>query len=453
MGMVLKTAWALFLGVALLMLGNGLQSSLLGVRAGIEGFADAETGLIMAGFYTGFLAGSLLVPDLVRRVGHVRVFAALASLSSAAILLHAILGDPFAWTIVRFASGFCFAGLFVVAESWLNDRATNDTRGQILAFYMVVTTGMMAAGQFLLNSFDPAGFELFVMVSVLISISLVPMLLSAAAAPAFDAPAPLKFAKLIRVSQSGVVGTFFTGISHAAIVAMGAVYATRIGLGVAEIALFMAVLLSGAVIFQLPMGRLSDRMDRRLVILGLALAAGGASLALPWDDGAPLWRALVAAALLGGAAMPIYSICVAYTNDYLDPSEMVGASSALYMVYGVGAILGPLAAGAAMSLAGAFGYVAFLAAAHGALAVFVLVRINIRDSLPVEDQTAYAPVPFDGSQLAVRLNPEAEYDEEAGEPVEGGPLFEYAPEEPAEPAAAEPRDEGEKAGEAGRIGA
>ncbi len=214
-------SWALFLGIAMIMLGNGLQGSLLGLRATVEGFATATTGFVMSAYYVGFLLGSSLTPKLVKRVGHIRVFTALASMASAAVLLHAVFTTPAAWTAMRIVTGFSYAGLYVVAESWLNDRATNETRGQLLSVYMVIMVGGMGSGQLLLNVADPAGFELFILVSVLVSAALVPIALTAFAAPDFAAPSHVGVKQLYEISPLGVFGAFGTGIAHGAAFGMG----------------------------------------------------------------------------------------------------------------------------------------------------------------------------------------------------------------------------------------
>jgi MFS family permease len=206
MMVAVRSCWALLLGIALMMLGNGLQGSLLGIRASLEGFPTTATGILMSGYFAGFLAGSVLAPKLVARVGHVRVFAALASLASTAILVHVVWVNPVTWTVIRLVSGFCYAGLYVVCESWLNDQATNETRGQLLSIYMVVMLGGAAGGQGLLNLADPSGVNLFILVSVLVSLSLIPMLLSTGQMPPFDAPRPVGIRQLYHVSPTGVVG-------------------------------------------------------------------------------------------------------------------------------------------------------------------------------------------------------------------------------------------------------
>ncbi|MBK1670652.1 hypothetical protein CKO28_21765 [Rhodovibrio sodomensis] len=278
----IRSSWPLFLGVALMMLGNGLQTSLLGVRAGLESFATSATGVIMSMYFVGFLAGSLLVPRMIGTVGHVRVFAALASIASTATLIHTIFVEPATWAVMRSVTGFAFAGLFIVAESWLNDRATNQTRGSLLAVYMVVLMGGTAGGQLLLNLDDPTRFQLFALVSVLISLSLVPLLLSATPAPAIRMPEKVGLLQLYRASPLGVVGCFGTGVAHGAALGMGAVYAGAAGFSVAEISAFMGAVYLGGMLAQGPIGVLSDRFDRRLVLTVTTLAASGAAIAAGW---------------------------------------------------------------------------------------------------------------------------------------------------------------------------
>ncbi|MDX1541975.1 MAG: MFS transporter, partial [Geminicoccaceae bacterium] len=338
----LATSWALLLGMALLMLGNGLQGTLLGVRANLEGFSTTITGILMSGYFAGFLIGSVLAPRLVQRVGHARTFAALASLASTAILAHSVFVEPITWVLMRLVSGFCYAGLYVVAESWLNEQATNETRGQLLSIYMVVSLGGMGLGQILLNAADPAGSELFILVSVLVSLALLPMLLSVIPGPPIEVGGRRAgIRELLRASPTGVIGMFMTLTAQGAFTGMGAVYAGRAGLDVREISFFMGVMVLGGVLLQWPIGRLSDRFDRRRVMtcvtLLAGLLAGSATLVEP---SSPLMLVLVG--LYGGMAMPMYSLCIAYTNDYLNHDQMVEASGTLVLVAGLGASLGPV---------------------------------------------------------------------------------------------------------------
>ena len=405
-----SAVWALLLGIALIMLGNGLQGTLLGLRATLEGFPTAVTGLVMTGYFAGFLLGSTITPKIVGRVGHIRVFAALASLASASALIYAIFIDPWVWGAMRLATGFSYAGLYVVAESWLNDRATNETRGKILSVYMIITLGGMAAGQLLLNLADPRGVELFVLISVLVSVALVPISLTAAPAPDFYAPRPVGLRQLYSISPLGVLGMFGTGLAQAIVFGMGAVYARGAGLSIAETSLFMGAILFGGVALQWPVGWLSDIMDRRRVITGVSFVAAVLAVVLAAIPDLPGGALLVLACLFGGMNLPMYSLCSAHTNDYLEPAQMVGASSSLVLVGGCGATLGPLAAAAMMAASGVDGFFWALAATHGANRVYAQNPMTRRAATPVDEQGAFVAMSPRGSPMAAALNPEAPED-------------------------------------------
>ena len=389
---VIAGAWALLFGIALIMLGNGLQSTLLGVRATLEGFGTATTGLVMTGYFLGFLAGSVVVPRLVGNVGHIRVFAAVASLASASTLLHTVFVTPASWFLIRVVTGFCFAGLFVVAESWINDAATNRTRGQLLSVYMIMVFGGVGSGQLLLNLADPRGFELFVVVSVLVSVALIPITLSVGRAPAFEAPESTSMRTLFRASPLGVAGAFLIGIAHSALFAMGPVFATEIGLPVDRTALFIAAALFGGLILQWPIGWLSDRFDRRRVIVVATWIATGSSVAAGMG-GVDSYAMLIAfTALLGGTSMPLYSLCSAHTNDHLTPRQIVAASATLVLVGGFGLTMGPLLAAALMRFGGPPGLFWLIAVVHGCIGVFGLYRMVRREPVPLDEQRTYQPV-------------------------------------------------------------
>ena len=342
MGSALWSTWALLLGFGILMLGDGLQGTLLAVRADQEGHSATTTGLIMSSFYVGFLSGSIMTPRIVLHVGHIRVFAALAAMASAAILVHAVFLHVAVWVGLRLISGFCFAGLYVVAESWLNDRATNETRGKLLSLYMVVTYIGVGLGQLLLNLADPQGYPLFVLTSVLISIAVVPLLLSASASPRFEESVNIKVKELFKVSPLGVVGMFVEGFVTATFFALGPVYAQRLGLPLKEIAYFMAAAMAGTVVLQWPIGALSDRFDRRLVLTIVVLLTALAAFAcIPLSTKSTIIL-LLAVSLFAGLALPLYSLCLAHTNDHLEPTQMVAASGTLVLISGLGAVIGPI---------------------------------------------------------------------------------------------------------------
>lgn len=421
---VVGSSWALFLGIALMMFGNGLQGSLLAIRASLEGFPTTLTGVVMSGYFVGFLAGSVLAPKLVAKVGHVRVFAALASLASTSILIHAVLVGPVTWTAMRLVSGFCYAGLYVVSESWLNAQATNQTRGQLLSFYMVVVLGGAAGGQILLNVADPSGPGLFILVSVLVSLALIPMLLSAGRTPAFAAPSPVGVRQLYRVSPTGVVGMFMTVMVHGAIFGMGAVYGRAIGLSVPEISLLMSLFLIGGMILQWPIGRLSDALDRRQVMTGVTFLAALFALGASVAAGRSTVGLLALTTLFGGMTLPMYSLCIAYTNDYLERDQIVSASGTLVLVGGCGAILGPVTAAVAMDLLGPGAFFWSLGAIHAAIGAFALYRMTRRAAMPLEAQGSYVAMaprtsPVAGAMYAEEVVEESSASAEAREVAAG----------------------------------
>ena len=394
-----SSSWALFLGMALLMIGNGLQGSLLGVRASIEAFPTTVTGLLMSAFYFGFLAGSILTPRMVIRVGHVRVFGALASLASTAILFHALFVNPATWGIMRLVSGLCYAGLYVVAESWLNEQATNETRGQLLSVYMVITFTGMAFGQVLLNVGDPSRAGLFMLVSVLVSLAVVPMLLSSTRGPGMEAPSPMGVKEVYQASPAGFVTAFLNGILQGGTFSMGAVYAGLAGLSIPEISLFMIMIFIGGVTFQWPIGRLSDRYDRRRVLVVVTLIA--AIIALVANLVAHSFVALLAASFLfGGMMIPMYSLALAYANDHLRTDQMVAASGTLVLVGGFGAFLGPTLLAASMALFGTEGFFWALSAVHTVIGIFILYRMTQRPPLPAEEQGTYVAMPSRATMVA-----------------------------------------------------
>jgi MFS family permease len=426
--------WALLLGIAFIMMGNGLQGSLLGIRAAAERFPTAVTGLVMSGYYIGFLAGSTLAPRAVGRVGHARVFGALASLASVAALIHAVFVDPVTWTGMRIVTGFCYAGLYIVAESWLNDRSTNETRGQLLSIYMVIQYIGLICGQFLLNLAPPSGFELFTLISILISLSVLPVLLTTGPAPSFAAPVSVGLRQLYRVSPLGVLGCLGVGLAQSAFFGMGAVYGAEIGLSVPEISLFMSAMILGGIALQWPVGRFSDRFDRRRVITTVTVLAAAAALGAVPVSAVSKTGLFALVCLFGGLSLPMYSLCVAHTNDFLRPDQMVAASSGLVLVFGIGAIFGPITVAWVMSGLGAAGFFLYLAAMHTAIGLFAVYRMFRRPAPPLEEQGPYISVPPTASPMAATLAPaptdEEDRNEDSAESGSGRPDSERLAAEP-----------------------
>jgi MFS family permease len=394
---------ALLFGMALLMLGAGLQATLLGVRATLEGFSAFVTGAIMAGYYVGYVVGSSAAPALVRRVGHVRVFAALASTAAATILLQGMLVGELVWLWLRGVSGFCFAGIYVVAESWLNDRADRKTRGVLLASYMVVIYVGLGGGQWLLNLADPRGYPLFILIGILISLAVVPMALTAQRAPDFSLPHRVTFRELLAVSPLGTVGAFFAGATTATLFSLGPVYAARSGFDIAGVAAFMACAIWPAIVLQLPLGRWSDRVDRRSVLIALSSAAAVAAAAALQAGGAGA-APFIAVACYGGLSLTTYALCVSHINDHLRPEQMVAASATVLLVNGLGSVVGPLIVSGAMELTGPGGFFASAAAMHAAFACYAAWRRRRGMPVPAEAKVRFvgaAPQAAPTGRLAV----------------------------------------------------
>ncbi|MGR1580632.1 MFS transporter [Thalassobius sp. S69A] len=399
---VVSSAWALFLGMMLLMVGNGLQGTLLGVRGELEGFSTTEMSIVMSAYFVGFLGGSWLAPEMIRRVGHVRVFAALGSLISAVMILFPVLTDPWLWSIGRVILGFCYSGVYVVAESWLNNSATNETRGQTLSAYMITMMFGIVGAQGLLLVGDPSGFVLFVIPSVLVSISFAPILLSVNPTPVVDTTSPMSLRELIVVSPLGAVGMVLLGGVYAAQYGMAAVYGAQVGLSLPEISIFVASFYIGATLTQYPLGWLSDRMDRRLLILLISAVGGlGALVGLTLGGQFPLL--LLAAFCIGGTANPLYSLLIAYTNDFLEPKDMASASGGLVFINGVGAVAGPLILGWVMGVFGAPGFFLFIALLLLALVGYAGYRMTQRPTPGHDDSLQYAPVSPAASPLVVEI--------------------------------------------------
>lgn len=395
---VLRQSWALLLGILLLLLGNGLQSTVLGIRGAIEGFDAGTMSWVMSGYFIGFLAGSYRAPRMIRRVGHVRVFAALGSLISAAFIIYPAWPEPAVWTAMRIIVGFSFAGVYVTAESWLNAAASNETRGQALSLYMLTQILGIIAAQAVVTFADASGYTLFVVMSVLVSLSFTPILLAAGAAPAYQEAKRMSLRQLYRISPLGCVGTFLLGGVFAGIFAMAAVFGTAKGLTVREIAVFVAMIYFGGLVFQFPIGWLSDRMDRRILIM--ALTAFGAAFTFAGLFFAGQVAAVLAIGfVLGAVANPLYSLIIAYTNDFLDSADMAAASGGLLFIHGLGAVSGPIVIGWLMTRFGADAFFAFVGLMLALIAAYAAWRMTRRSGPGVAG--SYAPVLASASPVAL----------------------------------------------------
>ncbi len=397
---VIATSWALLLGMALLMMGNGLQATLMGVRGALEGFTTFELSIVTSAYFAGFLIGSRTTPWMIRRVGHVRVFAALASLISATLILFPTISDPWFWTVLRVVIGLGFSGVYVTAESWLNNAASNENRGRTLSAYMTVQMFGIVSGQAILAMGDPAGFIVFIIPSVLVSVSFAPILLSVSPTPVFETAKPMGLGKLFRSSPLTLVGMALLGGLFAALLGMGSVYATRIGLGVGQVSSFVGAIFVGSMLFQYPIGWLSDRLDRRKLILFLAAVGGVTSfIAFLWDG--DFTFLLFVALVMGGTVNPLYSLLIAYLNDYLATDNMAAASGGLVFVNGLGAVGGPIVTGWLMELAGPRGFWLFIAILLTALVCYAAYRMTQRAAVPADETGVYVSVLPTASPVAV----------------------------------------------------
>ena len=374
---VLRHSWPLLLGIMLLMVGNGIQSTLLGIRGNIEGFTTFQLSVVMSAYFLGFLFGSRLAPRMIRRVGHVRVFSALGSMISAILVVYPVLPDWVVWAGLRVLIGFAFSGIYITSESWLNNTATNETRGQALSAYMIVQMIGIVSAQVLLNVADPADFTLFVIPSVLVSLAFMPILLAATPSPTFELTQGLSFRELFRISPLGCIGMLLTGGIFSALFGMASVWGAQVGLSVREISIFIGTMYAGGMVAQYPIGWLSDRTDRRKLVFGLSLF--GAVLMVPATAlPIPVIGLMIVSGLLGAITNPLYSLLIAYTNDYVPKERMAAASAGLLFLNGLGAIVGPLATGWIMGEIGPEGFFLFIGVLFAVMAAYAAWRMTRR---------------------------------------------------------------------------
>lgn len=363
--------WPLFFGLSLVGLAAGVQGTLLGYRAEVEGFNDALIGLLMSAYFAGFLLGSVFAPRLIDRVGHIRTFAAVSALASVTILVHASFIEPWTWSAMRLVTGFAFSCIYVVTESWLNEAATNDSRGQILSVYMMILLGGTCAGQFMLGAADPAGATLFVVVSVMISVAAIPILMTVMRTPALETSERVSVLHLWGRAKMGVIGLVLIQWCSSMVYGMGAVYAARMALSAQEVAFFMGAIMGGAMLLQWPLGHLSDRVDRRWVMGGASLiaVAAGVYASTQMQAGWPLY---LSALVFGGFSLSQYSLVVSSIHDHLRPSEMTPASGTIVMLSGIVCISGPITVSFALQW---FGLQSFFLLMSGILLLMAMISI------------------------------------------------------------------------------
>lgn len=416
----LGTVFSLLLSYGLLLLANGLFSTLLGVRTQVEGFSTMLVGFVVASYFSGLLLGGLFASRVVTRVGHIRSFAAFASMMSVSALMHPILVDAYAWMLFRLVAGFCMAGMIMVTESWLNENASNKNRGQILSFYMTVNYFAAGCGQFLLNVGDPSEFLLFSLASILFSLALIPVLLTRSRAPVPVQSRRMPIAELFRLAPLGVFGVFCCGLVNASIHGLGPVFATNIGLSEAQLSTFMATLIISGLFLQWPVGHLSDRIGRGplLVLIPLVVAA------------AAIWQLfveqflliLVGAGLFGAFVFTLYSLAAATANDQVGAQQRVQVAGALLITYGAGAVSGPIVAGQFMHFLGPTGLFYYFALISLLLSMFAIITRRRRVGTPDKRKPFVAVPSTQATSNQLYLSAHDETRERVSEPEEGDEL-------------------------------
>ena len=398
---------SLLLGMSMLLMGNSLQGTLIAIRAVSENFSPQSIGIMASAYFLGFVVGTLITSYLIERAGHIRGFTALASLASVAALGHIIIIDPIAWTIFRAISGMCFAGIYMVIESWLNERASNETRGQVLAAYMFVNLLSLTAGQFLISLSDPSGYVLFCLISILVSLAILPVSITRTKAPVPQKPRPLPIRYLFQISPLGFIGCLAYGLAMGAFWALAPVFAGRVGLDVDGVAMFMALCILGGGLMQWPMGWASDHFDRRTVLMIAAFLASALAFAVAAVGILNSEWLVILGFIFGAAGFPLYAVTVSHANDYVGAEERVGVSGTLLLTYGAGAVIGPLLAGPAMSKLGNGGLFYYIGAVFAIIGFYALWRRTRRASVTSENKAAFVPAP-NTTHVAMSMNPDAE---------------------------------------------
>jgi len=385
---VIRTTWPLFLGILFIGLGNGLQGTLSSWRADFEGFSVLTTGLVMSGYFIGALASSMLSPKQIEKTGQIRTYAAYASIASTAILIQILFIEPPVWFVARFLSGFCIAGIMIIVEGWLNSISSNENRGQIFSIHMIVVWAGLALGQGLFAVDDPSGVSLFLLASILLSVSLIPILLTEIKAPESDVQESLGLRALWKASPAGVATIGLSGLASAGFFGVGTIYAVKAGLSVSETALFMTLFIGFGAVSQWPLGWLSDKIDRRKVIL-LCCASVICICIILTSFEFTSTILLILSALVGACTLPLYSLGVAQANDRLEPKQMISASGTIVLVFSVFAALGPLTMSYFLELFEMFGFMLYMGIVHLVIAVTVIIMMMINKNVDESEQTDF----------------------------------------------------------------
>ena len=411
-------SWPLFAGIGTMMIAHGLQMQLMGIRSVAENFSVITTGIFMAGYFIGYFSGSQTTPKLVQKVGHIRVFAAFASLASLSALLAAVYVNPVMWTLSRIITGISLVSCYIVAESWLNDRATNKNRGQLLSAYMIILYIGLGIGMLLLNVSDPKNYEPFILVSVLLSLALVPILLTKRPTPKFKKIGTISIKELYEISPLGTLSSFATGLIHAAFFSLISVYATKANFTLLEISILLFISTIAGALGQGPIGYFSDIYDRRKVIVITTFASAALAFFSILTSNDPIeniywmnefdFKKIIFFLFVGlytSLSLPLFSLNLAHTNDYVPKEKFVAAGGGLQLIFGIGAISGPIICSLFMEWFGLNGFFIFLIIAHIFIGVFGLYRMKVRETVENPD-SSFTPVPATITPAGLELDPD-----------------------------------------------
>ena len=408
----LRLVSSLLTGVAFLMVGVGGLSTILAFRMGAAGLPSTVVGIVTSMYFVGLVLGTGYCHRLITTVGHIRAFAALGSVMSAATLAHALTLDPWLWGALRLIVGFTTVGMYMCTESWLNEKSSNEIRGQVFSLYQVVLYLGQGAGQFLINIPDETGMVLYILTSILMSLAILPVAITRVSAPELPKPVRFRLGRLWGISPTGMTASMASGTIMGAFYGLGALFAQQAGLATNQTAQFMGAVIIGGLVLQWPIGKLSDTMDRRLVIIGISIATAIVCFAIMNKDVHNGTALLALGALFGGLSFTLYPLAVAYANDYIDAEDRVPASGGLMMSYGIGASVGPTLGSVMMDLMGAPGMFVYIGIVSLMLTVFIGWRVTQRASLPVAEQGDYQTLQRT-SQVVYEMYPESGDDEDS----------------------------------------
>ncbi len=436
MNKILKNSWALFMGMGAIMLAYGFQGSLLGVRAVKEEFSLAATGFMMSGYFVGYFVGAITIPKLISRVGHIRIFAAFASIASLVILIHAVFINPFIWFLLRVLTGISMVSIYTVAESWLNDRASNKNRGSVLSVYMVILYGAMGCGMFFLNFSNPINFEPFILISVITSGALIPILLTKRKPPTFKKIETMSLREVYISSPFGMVSSFFYGTIQSALFTLLAVYAAGMNFSIFQISVVTFLLAISGAISQWPIGKLSDMYDRRKVIISVSFAAAFFALCAIFASGTMYYDGMLGSSklwfyiflvLFSFCSLPMFSLILAHTNDFIPKEKFVAAGASLQFTFGMGAIGGPFLCSIFMNFTNLNGFFVFLMFFHILIGAYGIYRSRVRPVVENPD-SQFVAMPQSITPAGIELNPTTEPIEE---PLKNIPVSDFKDEKPS----------------------